>query len=99
MPKYHIAKSIEIAAPPQRVFECVADYGTWTTWSPWLIAEPTAKVTVSKPSNAIPPTVRPSGTFKPEQIDCYRQFVTSGWLKTPTDKGKTFPPTGWFPFF
>ena len=53
MPKYHIAKSIEIAAPPERVFECVADYGTWTTWSPWLIAEPTAKVTVSKPSNAI----------------------------------------------
>jgi effector-binding domain-containing protein/uncharacterized protein YndB with AHSA1/START domain len=53
MPKYNITKSIEIAASPQRVFECVADYGTWTTWSPWLIAEPTAKVTLSKPANAI----------------------------------------------
>lgn len=47
MPKYQVSKSIEIAAPPQSVYEVVADYHTWTRWSPWLLAEPDAKVTVS----------------------------------------------------
>lgn len=52
MPAYEIEKSILIQAPPQRVFEAIADYRTWSTWSPWLIAEPTAQVTVSeKPSS------------------------------------------------
>ncbi len=53
MPSYHVARSIEIAATPQKVFEVVADFGSWTTWSPWLLAEPDAKVTVSAPANQI----------------------------------------------
>lgn len=51
MPGYQIARTVEIAASPQRVFDFVADYATWTTWSPWLIADPAAKVTVSSPAN------------------------------------------------
>lgn len=47
MPKYSVAKSIVIAASPERVFEVVSDFGTWTTWSPWLIAEPDARVDVA----------------------------------------------------
>jgi hypothetical protein len=53
MPKYHIDKSIVIQSDPQRVYDVVADYNTWTTWSPWLIAEPTAKVTVTDDSSSI----------------------------------------------
>ena len=53
MPGYHVARTIEIAASPQRVYEVVADYGTWTTWSPWLLADPDAKVTVSSPANQV----------------------------------------------
>ncbi|MBA2113343.1 SRPBCC family protein [Bremerella alba] len=52
MPRFHVEKSIEIAAPPQTVYEKVVDYGTWTTWSPWLCAEPDAQVTVSENSNS-----------------------------------------------
>ncbi|MEZ6097041.1 MAG: SRPBCC family protein [Pirellulaceae bacterium] len=48
MPKYHVSKSIEINAAPDRVFETIVDYGTWTSWSPWLLADPQAKVTVSE---------------------------------------------------
>lgn len=50
MPKFHVQRSIEISASPDQVFEKVADFKTWTTWSPWLLAEPDAQVTVT--SNA-----------------------------------------------
>ena len=53
MPAYEIEKSVVIDASPERVFEVVADYRTWTTWSPWLIAEPTATVTVSKDAASV----------------------------------------------
>jgi effector-binding domain-containing protein len=47
MPRYHVQRSIQINAPSARVFDAIADYRTWTTWSPWLCAEPGAKVNVS----------------------------------------------------
>ena len=53
MPRFEVVRSIEIEAPPQRVFDTVADFGTWTTWSPWLCAEPTADVTVSENPNSV----------------------------------------------
>lgn len=52
MPAYSVSRSVEIAEGPERVFDAVADFNTWTTWSPWLICEPDAKVTVSKDSNS-----------------------------------------------
>jgi len=53
MPRYHVQRSIHIDALPQRVFDVVADFGTWTTWSPWLCADPQAEVTVSQPSSSV----------------------------------------------
>lgn len=53
MPAYHVERSIVIQATPLRVFETVADFSTWTTWSPWLIAEPEATVTVSPDSSSV----------------------------------------------
>jgi len=53
MPKFQTKRSIEIMAPPEDVFQRVADFNTWTTWSPWLCAEPDAKVTVSDDSNSV----------------------------------------------
>lgn len=46
MPAYHVDQSIEMNASADRVYEVVADFGTWTTWSPWLCAEPDADVQV-----------------------------------------------------
>lgn len=48
MPKYHVHRSTTISATPQDVFERVADYGSWTSWSPWLCAEPEAEVTITE---------------------------------------------------
>lgn len=61
MPKYEVHRSIVIAADPQTVFDRVVDYGTWTQWSPWLIAEPEAKVTVSDDPRSVGSTYAWSG--------------------------------------
>lgn len=46
MPKMHIERSVLINAPIEKVFKNVSDFHTWTDWSPWLVTEPEAKVTV-----------------------------------------------------
>lgn len=53
MPAYQVDESIEIDASPDRVYDVVADFGTWTKWSPWLCAEPTAQVDVTGPPATI----------------------------------------------
>jgi predicted transcriptional regulator YdeE len=47
MPKTHIEKSITISAGAEKVKSIITDFNHWRHWSPWLILEPEAKVTVS----------------------------------------------------
>ena len=47
MPKTHISRTKVINAPIDDTYEAVADLTKWEAWSPWLIMEPTAKVTVA----------------------------------------------------
>ena len=44
MPLFTVSKSIRIAAPVQQVYDLVRDFKSWPLWSPWLIAEPSAKL-------------------------------------------------------
>jgi len=44
MPKFNIAKSIQINAPENKVRSCIQNYKEWPVWSPWLLMEPDAKV-------------------------------------------------------
>lgn len=44
MPRFTVSKSIRIAAPVQQVYDLVRDFRSWPQWSPWLIAEPSAKL-------------------------------------------------------
>ncbi|MBL8891761.1 MAG: SRPBCC family protein [Planctomycetaceae bacterium] len=53
MPAYQVSRSVEIQCDPEQAFEAVSNYRTWTTWSPWLIAEPEAKVTISQNASSI----------------------------------------------
>ena len=53
MSRYHVQRSIQINADCEKVFETVADYRTWTTWSPWLCAEPDAQVNVTQDSSSV----------------------------------------------
>jgi len=61
MPRYQVQRSSNIDAKPETVFDTVADFKTWESWSPWLIAEPTADVRVSENSNAVGATFTWSG--------------------------------------
>lgn len=61
MPKFHVHRSTEIIADPDKVFEVLSDFGTWTTWSPWLCAEPEAEVTISSDSSSVGSTYAWSG--------------------------------------
>ncbi len=61
MPRFQVTRSVVVHAPVDSVFDKLADYQTWTTWSPWLISEPDAKVTVSTPSNTLGATYAWSG--------------------------------------
>ena len=62
MPVWNVQKSIEIDAPVSNVYQIVSDYRTWTTWSPWLNAEPQANVDISNTSNQVGSTYHWSGS-------------------------------------
>lgn len=47
MPKVHVARSKLINAPANQVYPAIANMDQWEAWSPWLIMEPDAVVTVS----------------------------------------------------
>lgn len=48
MPKTYVEKSITITANVEKVKSIITDFNHWIHWSPWLILEPDAKVTVSE---------------------------------------------------
>jgi len=52
MARFEVVRTLEINAPAEKVFEIIADFGQWTAWSPWLIADPNAEVTVTENPNS-----------------------------------------------
>ncbi|WP_193210846.1 SRPBCC family protein [Luteolibacter marinus] len=48
MPVFHVRKSEFIAAPVAKVYESVLDFRRWAAWSPWLIAEPGARMSYAE---------------------------------------------------
>ena len=48
MPKIAVTRSTLISAPIDKVFNILNDFSTWSIWSPWLISDPEAKVTVAE---------------------------------------------------
>lgn len=47
MPKTHVTRRKIISAPIETVYEAVANLEKWEAWSPWLMMEPEANVTVA----------------------------------------------------
>lgn len=42
---FRIARSIRIAAPPERVFALIEDFRAWSAWSPWENLDPALRRT------------------------------------------------------
>ena len=38
-------RTLFMAAPPERIFQAVTDFNTWKEWSPWILKDPTTKIT------------------------------------------------------
>lgn len=51
MPKVQVSRSVDINAPKNKVHEILSDFKQWPTWSPWLITEPSAKITYAEDGN------------------------------------------------
>lgn len=49
--EFRVERSTTISAPPSAAFELVNDFHHWEIWSPWLEADPQAKVTFEGPSS------------------------------------------------
>jgi Polyketide cyclase / dehydrase and lipid transport len=41
--RFHIARSINIKAPPEKIFTHLNNFHAWEAWSPWEKADPTCK--------------------------------------------------------
>ncbi len=39
-PEFRIERSVEIAAPPERIFPLLSDFRGWSQWSPWERKDP-----------------------------------------------------------
>ena len=52
MPAFHVSKTIRIQASPEKVYSIISDFHHWPAWSPWLIAEPGAKVEIQTDGKA-----------------------------------------------
>lgn len=76
MPAYVVERSIVIEASPEKVFDIVSDFSTWTKWSPWLIAEPDATVTVSDDPSSVGSTYSWVGRVTGEGGMTHQQLIS-----------------------
>jgi hypothetical protein len=44
---FHVERSVDVAAPPERAYSQVVDFHQWSTWSPWEKLDPDMKRTYS----------------------------------------------------
>ena len=61
MPAYQVKRSIVINADPETVFDAVADFTTWSKWSPWLCIDKAAAVTVTDDPRSVGSVYKWSG--------------------------------------
>jgi uncharacterized protein YndB with AHSA1/START domain len=50
-PEFSVTRSATIAAPPEKVFQHIADFHAWQAWSPWAKRDPAAKTAFEGPAS------------------------------------------------
>ena len=61
---FKVERSIAIAAPPDRIFEAIADFHRWTDWSPWEGLDPNLQRTYSGAEEGVGAIYEWAGTRK-----------------------------------
>ena len=77
--RFRIERSIEIAAPPQRIFPLIEDLMQWTRWSPWEKRDPDMKRTFGNPNRGMGATYAWSGN---DAVGAGRMKITNA--RAPT---------------
>ncbi len=81
MPKFQLTRTAVIDAAPEKVFQAIADYRTWSTWSPWLISDPEATVTISENPSSVGSTYHWTGTVTGEGELEHRELQPNQLIK------------------
>jgi uncharacterized protein YndB with AHSA1/START domain len=50
---YTVERSVEVAAPPERIYAEIADFRNWPHWSPWEDIDPALERTYSGPASGV----------------------------------------------
>ncbi|QDV45381.1 Bacterial transcription activator, effector binding domain [Stieleria neptunia] len=53
MPAFTVSRTTQIKSDPETVFAILSDFATWKTWSPWLLADKDATVTLQGDPTAV----------------------------------------------
>ncbi|MDV6028807.1 MAG: hypothetical protein F9B45_01585 [Phycisphaera sp. RhM] len=53
MPAFTVSRTTHIQSDPETVFSILSDFATWKTWSPWLLTDKDAKVTLQGDPTAV----------------------------------------------
>ena len=53
MPAFTVSRTTHIKSDPETVFSILSDFATWKTWSPWLLTDKDAKVTLQGDPTAV----------------------------------------------
>jgi uncharacterized protein YndB with AHSA1/START domain len=64
---YTVQRSTTIDAPPERIYEQIADFHNWRSWSPWEDVDPQMKRTYSGASSGVGAIYAWSGNRKAGQ--------------------------------
>lgn len=46
MPAFHVSRNLQIRSDAETVFRTLSDFATWNRWSPWLLSDKEATVTL-----------------------------------------------------
>jgi uncharacterized protein YndB with AHSA1/START domain len=64
---YTVERSVAIDAPPERIYEQIASFHNWTSWSPWEDVDPELRRTYSGAESGAGAVYRWSGNRKAGQ--------------------------------
>jgi len=81
MPRFHVRRTIIVDASLADIYSTIVDFTTWPAWSPWLVAEPDATVTISQEPDEVGSTYSWRGDLVGEGVIVHRMLEPQELVK------------------
>lgn len=95
---YQVERSVEIAAPPERVFAEINSLKKWGSWSPWLARDKTINNTYSGPDEGVGAKVSWTSEHSGEGSQTITKSEPNESVETNLDFGGMGSATAYFRF-